>query len=100
MAAVQAELFGDDDKQVIRLTYTWAMAELIKTIPGAKPKPGGKQIADAPVSWHVWLALHTTFGNIDDPLEVGPKLQEWANDQWMTKIGVLHQLLFDQSLVE
>lgn len=89
MSAVLAEIF-EGDKSKIRLTYEWRFAELVKTIPGARPKPGTQNTADIPLSWHSYLAMFNTFGT--EVPEVGPELQRWAEDEWTTRIGILHQL--------
>lgn len=89
MSAVQAEIF-EGDKSKIRLTYEWRFAELVKTIPGAKPKPGSQNTADMPLSWHCYLALFNTFAT--EVPEIGPELQKWADDIWLNRIGRLHQM--------
>lgn len=88
MSAVLAEIFEGDESK-IRLTYEWRFAELIKTIPGAKPKPGSENTADMAVTWQGYLALFTTFVGV---LEIGPNLQKWADDTWNNKIGKLHTM--------
>lgn len=89
MSAVQAEIF-EGDKSKIRLTYEWRFAELVKTIPSAKPKPGSENTADMSLTWQAYLALFNTFGT--EVPEIGPNLKAWADETWVNKIGPLHQM--------
>lgn len=96
MAAVLAELF-EGDKSIFRLTYEWRFAEIVKTIPGARPKPGSDNVADVPLIWQTYLSLFTSFVGEDSAtgkpiLEIGPELQKWADDEWINRIGQLHRM--------
>lgn len=88
MSPVLAEI-AEHDENRLTLKYEWRFAELIKTIPGAKPKPGKEMTAEMALSWQGYLAIHTTFAG---QLEIGEKLQAWADSKWINQIGPLHQM--------
>lgn len=79
---VYAELDTADSRR-IAVETEYRHKELIKQIPGSNYSAKDK-IWKVPLGWTGCLALRTTFGN---ELVVGPKLTEWASNEYATRIA-------------
>ena len=83
---VSVDLTADGNH--IRIDTEWRFKELCKTIPGATwnaPEKAWK----APLGWATCLALRSVF---KDDLEIGPRLSEWASNEFTTRIAPANSL--------
>lgn len=89
-----AELVKDGDDLLISMQVGMHEGDLAKQVPGARWH-GASGTWRVPVSWTACQVVRGIFGQ---GLDVGPVLQQWAQDEWQNRTGPLLQLRLMEDL--